>query len=91
MFKKNTSNASLAPPPSSTTGKSAAAGVETAAYALLAMATVSPADYLDDMQKVVKWISSKRNGQGGFVSTQVTVVVVVVVKMSIYIYYTSLY
>lgn len=55
-------------------GKSAAAGVETAAYALLAMATVSPADYLDDMQKVVKWISSKRNGQGGFVSTQDTVV-----------------
>lgn len=55
-------------------GKSAAAGVETAAYALLAMATVSPTDYLDDMQKVVKWISSKRNGQGGFVSTQDTVV-----------------
>ncbi|XP_045126879.1 alpha-2-macroglobulin-like protein 1 isoform X2 [Portunus trituberculatus] len=55
-------------------GKSAAAGVETAAYALLAMATLSPVDYLNDMQKLVKWISSKRNGQGGFVSTQDTVV-----------------
>ncbi|KAK8391913.1 hypothetical protein O3P69_017494 [Scylla paramamosain] len=58
----------------SVNGKSAAAGVETAAYALLAMATVSPTEYLADMQKVVKWISSKRNGQGGFVSTQDTVV-----------------
>ncbi|KAG0728380.1 Murinoglobulin-1 [Chionoecetes opilio] len=55
-------------------GKSAAAGVEAASYALLAMATLNPGNYLEHMQKVVKWVSSKRNGQGGFVSTQDTVV-----------------
>ncbi|XP_050718244.1 alpha-1-inhibitor 3-like isoform X4 [Eriocheir sinensis] len=58
----------------SSDGKSDAPNVEAAAYVLLAMATLSPTDYVNEMQQLVKWISSKRNGQGGFVSTQDTVV-----------------
>ncbi|XP_076068702.1 alpha-1-inhibitor 3-like isoform X2 [Oratosquilla oratoria] len=55
-------------------GKSDAVAVETAGYAVLAMITHDAARYDDETIKIVKWISSKRNGQGGFVSTQDTVV-----------------
>ncbi|XP_068236577.1 alpha-1-inhibitor 3-like isoform X6 [Palaemon carinicauda] len=55
-------------------GMSDAVAVETAGYAVLAMMTLDSERYLVQARKVVKWISSKRNGQGGFISTQDTVV-----------------
>ncbi|XP_064106159.1 alpha-1-inhibitor 3-like isoform X3 [Macrobrachium nipponense] len=55
-------------------GMSDAVAVETAGYAVLAMMTLDPENYVTQARKVVKWISSKRNGQGGFISTQDTVV-----------------
>ncbi|XP_076068974.1 alpha-2-macroglobulin-like protein 1 [Oratosquilla oratoria] len=48
--------------------------VETAGYAVLAMMTLDSVRYDAEALKIVKWISSKRNGYGGFVSTQDTVV-----------------
>lgn len=55
-------------------GMSEAVAVETAGYAILAMMTLDAARYEIQARKVVKWISSQRNGQGGFISTQDTVV-----------------
>lgn len=55
-------------------GMSDAVAVETAGYAVLAMMTLDHEKYVTQARKVVKWISSKRNGQGGFISTQDTVV-----------------
>ncbi|XP_042877999.1 alpha-2-macroglobulin-like isoform X10 [Penaeus japonicus] len=55
-------------------GKSEAVAVETAGYAILAMMTLDAAKYELQARKIVKWISSQRNGQGGFISTQDTVV-----------------
>nr|XP_045611842.1 alpha-2-macroglobulin-like [Procambarus clarkii] len=55
-------------------GKSKGVEVETAGYAVLAMMTQDSTRFYLQATKVVKWISSKRNGQGGFVSTQDTVV-----------------
>lgn len=48
--------------------------VETAGYAILAMLTWNPETYDYQARKIVKWISLARNGQGGFISTQDTVV-----------------
>lgn len=47
--------------------------VETAGYAILAM-MANPERYLLDARKIVKWITTKRNGYGGFYSTQDTIV-----------------
>lgn len=55
-------------------GRSDAVAVETAGYAILAMMTLDSKRFDNQARKVVKWISSKRNGQGGFISTQDTVV-----------------
>ncbi|KAG7168909.1 Alpha-2-macroglobulin-like 1, partial [Homarus americanus] len=55
-------------------GKSNAIGVETAGYVLLAMLTRSPKRYQEQSRKIVKWLTTQRNGQGGFYSTQDTVV-----------------
>lgn len=52
-------------------GSDTALHVETAAYALLALVTEDPVAYSQEARKVVRWLSSRRNGQGGFVSTQV--------------------
>ncbi|XP_076068986.1 murinoglobulin-1-like [Oratosquilla oratoria] len=57
-------------PPSS----GAAVAVETAGYALLALSTLNGLGKAVEGRKIVKAISSKRNGQGGFISTQDTVV-----------------
>ncbi|XP_042884512.1 alpha-1-inhibitor 3-like isoform X2 [Penaeus japonicus] len=54
--------------------KSNALAVETAGYAILAMMTQDPEQNLLNARKVVKWITTKRNGLGGFYSTQDTVV-----------------
>nr|AYV97196.1 alpha-2 macroglobulin [Portunus trituberculatus] len=51
-----------------------AAAVEVAGYAILAMMTLNPETYEPKARKVVKWITTQRNGQGGFYSTQDTVV-----------------
>ncbi|KAK7083640.1 A-macroglobulin complement component [Halocaridina rubra] len=48
--------------------------VETAGYLLLAMLMANPSGYVGQSVNIVKLISSHRNGQGGFVSTQDTVV-----------------
>lgn len=48
--------------------------METAGYAILAMLTWNPETYDYQARKIVKWISLARNGQGGFISTQDTVV-----------------
>ncbi|XP_069170765.1 alpha-2-macroglobulin-like [Procambarus clarkii] len=55
-------------------GKTKAVGVETAGYAIMAMMTLDPKQYEQQARKVVKWITAQRNGQGGFYSTQDTVV-----------------
>ncbi|KAK8754270.1 hypothetical protein OTU49_015223, partial [Cherax quadricarinatus] len=55
-------------------GKSNAVAVETAGYAIMAMMTLDSVKYRDQARKVVKWITAQRNGQGGFYSTQDTVV-----------------
>nr|XP_045625235.1 murinoglobulin-2-like isoform X1 [Procambarus clarkii] len=55
-------------------GKTEAVAVETAGYALMAMMTLQPKLYQQQANKVVKWITAQRNGQGGFHSTQDTVV-----------------
>nr|XP_053636062.1 alpha-1-inhibitor 3-like [Cherax quadricarinatus] len=54
-------------------GSSLGLAVETAGYAILAMMrNASRSDLL--ARKVVKWVTAERNGQGGFYSTQDTVV-----------------
>ncbi|KAK3869382.1 hypothetical protein Pcinc_025298 [Petrolisthes cinctipes] len=55
-------------------GKSKGVAVEVAGYAILAMTTLDANLYHHNTFKIVKWISSQRNGQGGFISTQDTVV-----------------
>ncbi|XP_047480379.1 alpha-1-inhibitor 3-like [Penaeus chinensis] len=54
--------------------KSNALSVETAGYAILAMMAQDPEQHILNARKVVKWITTKRNGLGGFFSTQDTVV-----------------
>lgn len=54
------------------TDKSNALSVETAGYAILAMMTQDPEQHILNARKVVKWITTKRNGLGGFFSTQVS-------------------
>jgi len=49
-------------------------GVETVGYAMLAMSFVDKAKYKENMHMGMKFISQQRNSQGGFVSTQDTVV-----------------
>ncbi|XP_018026231.1 alpha-2-macroglobulin isoform X3 [Hyalella azteca] len=51
----------------------AALAVETTSYALLAMLNADVPQAQDLGPQIVKWISSMRNSQGGFVSTQDTV------------------
>lgn len=46
--------------------------METAGYVILAMMTQDPEQYVLNARKVVKWITTKRNGLGGFYSTQVS-------------------
>lgn len=55
-------------------GRTRAAAVEVAGYAILAMMTLNPETYEPKARKVVKWLTTQRNGQGGFYSTQDTVV-----------------
>ncbi|XP_069955764.1 murinoglobulin-1 isoform X2 [Cherax quadricarinatus] len=54
--------------------KNAALSVETAGYAVLAMMASDSRLYEQKARKVIKWISTQRNGRGGFYSTQDTVV-----------------
>lgn len=54
-------------------GKSKGVAVEIAGYAILAMTTLDADNYQHKAFKIVKWISSQRNGQGGFISTQVPI------------------
>jgi len=49
-------------------------GVETAGYALMAMVTFDQDEFAAEEYLLVKWISAQRNSQGGFISTQDTVV-----------------
>ncbi|XP_064089812.1 alpha-1-inhibitor 3-like [Macrobrachium nipponense] len=53
---------------------SSALEVETAGYGILAMMATDPKAYEQQARKVVKWITTQRNGRGGFYSTQDTVV-----------------
>lgn len=53
------------------TGRSNALEVETAGYAILALMAQDPVANALQARKIVKWITTKRNGQGGFYSTQV--------------------
>ncbi|XP_071524073.1 alpha-1-inhibitor 3-like [Panulirus ornatus] len=55
-------------------GRSNSLAVETAGYAILAMMARDAKKYEQQARKVVKWITAQRNGQGGFFSTQDTVV-----------------
>ncbi|XP_047480269.1 alpha-1-macroglobulin-like [Penaeus chinensis] len=48
--------------------------VATAAYALLAMLALDPRKYAGEARRVVRGAARERNGQGGFYSTQDTVV-----------------
>ncbi|XP_071524144.1 alpha-2-macroglobulin-like isoform X2 [Panulirus ornatus] len=60
--------------PKGLAGKSKSVAVETAGYAIMAMMTQDPKNFEPQARKVVKWITTQRNGQGGFYSTQDTVV-----------------
>ncbi|KAK4303545.1 hypothetical protein Pmani_024447 [Petrolisthes manimaculis] len=53
---------------------SRAVSLETAGYAILALMTHDPKTNEEKARKIVKWITAQRNGQGGFYSTQDTVV-----------------
>ncbi|KAL7648960.1 UNVERIFIED_CONTAM: hypothetical protein RMT77_000895 [Armadillidium vulgare] len=54
--------------------------VETASYAILALLAFAPnssastVDYLPQVRLIIKWINTQRNGQGGFISTQDTII-----------------
>ncbi|XP_069182538.1 alpha-2-macroglobulin [Procambarus clarkii] len=48
--------------------------VETASYALLAMVATNYTVHKPQIRKIVKWIARQRNSQGGFYTTQDTVV-----------------
>ncbi|XP_047485551.1 alpha-1-inhibitor 3-like isoform X2 [Penaeus chinensis] len=48
--------------------------IETAGYAVLAMLSHGPQLHMLRARKVVQWLTSRRNGWGGFYSTQDTVV-----------------
>nr|AGJ71756.1 macroglobulin [Palaemon carinicauda] len=48
--------------------------VETAGYAILAMLKTDAKTYELEILKIVKWITYQRNGYGGFISTQDTVI-----------------
>ena len=45
--------------------------VETAGYIVLAMMHSDPDRYNLASRAIIKWISEQRNGQGGFISSQV--------------------
>lgn len=51
--------------------KASATAVEGVAYVVLAMMTIDPALYRARAASLVKWIAQQRNGQGGFITTQV--------------------
>jgi len=55
------------------TEETTAVDVETASYALLAMLNIDADLYMPQAHLVVKWMSEQRNSQGGFISTQDTV------------------
>ncbi|KAK4324552.1 hypothetical protein Pmani_004827 [Petrolisthes manimaculis] len=55
-------------------GSSKAASLETAGYAILAMMTHDAVNNVLTAGEIVKWITTQRNGQGGFYSTQDTIV-----------------
>ncbi|XP_050717837.1 pregnancy zone protein-like isoform X3 [Eriocheir sinensis] len=55
-------------------GNSQAAALETAGYAILALLTLDAEKNEPQARKIVKWITTQRNGQGGFYSTQDTIV-----------------
>ncbi|XP_071524050.1 alpha-2-macroglobulin-like [Panulirus ornatus] len=72
-------------------GKGTALGVETAGYLVLAMMTLNPMAYKRTALNIVKWITEERNGQGGFHSTQDTVVALqALAKFASYVYKDSL-
>ncbi|XP_042889945.1 pregnancy zone protein-like [Penaeus japonicus] len=48
--------------------------IETAGYAVLAMMSLNPKLHTLQAREVIKWITWQRNGQGGFCSSQDTVV-----------------
>ncbi|XP_066939900.1 alpha-2-macroglobulin-like [Macrobrachium rosenbergii] len=48
--------------------------VETVGYAILAMLRTNAKMYEQEVRKLVKWITYQRNGYGGFISTQDTVI-----------------
>nr|XP_050045324.1 pregnancy zone protein-like isoform X8 [Dermacentor andersoni] len=54
-------------------GPSVSADVETAAYAVLAYLKLNPQENLNKAQPIVRWMATKRNSRGGFLSTQDTV------------------
>lgn len=54
-------------------GKDSALTVETAGYAVLAMMAWDARAYDQQARKVIKWITSQRNWQGGFYLSQVSV------------------
>ncbi|XP_050717838.1 alpha-2-macroglobulin-like isoform X1 [Eriocheir sinensis] len=55
-------------------GNSQAAALETAGYAILALMTLDAEKNEPQARKIIKWITTQRNGQGGFYSTQDTIV-----------------
>jgi len=61
-------------PLSKDNGNSKGVAVETAGYALMAMTASNPDKYKEHAHRIVKWMSSQRNSQGGFHSTQDTII-----------------
>ncbi|KAG7168906.1 Murinoglobulin-2-like 1, partial [Homarus americanus] len=50
--------------------KSQAVEVEIAGYAIMAMLTIDAKKYEEQARRTIKWVTARRNGQGGFFSTQ---------------------
>jgi prenyltransferase beta subunit len=55
-------------------GSGPALSVEMTAYALLSLVKLGSKKDMTDARSIVRWLSKQRNSEGGFVSTQDTVV-----------------
>lgn len=62
------------------TGSGPALSVELSAYVLLSLVKLGGSEDLVHGRSIVRWLSKQRNSDGGFVSTQDTVVALQVVQ-----------
>ncbi len=66
------------------TGSGPALSVEMSSYVLLSLVKMGGTENLLNARSIVRWLSKQRNSEGGFVSTQDTVVALQVLIVLIY-------